>query len=236
MVVDSVAGTTVDPVDELVEIGGEVWHFVDTAGLRRRVTKPAVRSISRRCGPPRRSTRPRSSIVLLDAGEVISEQDQRVLSMVAESGRALVLAFNKWDLVDEDRRYYLDKEIDRELRRIPWALRVNISAMTGRAVEKIAPALRTALANWERRVPTGQLNRSSPRSCRRRRTRSGAAGRRGSCSRLRPACARRSSYCSRPGCSMPAYVRFVERKLREEFDFAGTPVQISVRPRKKRFG
>ena len=68
------------------------------------------------------------AVVLLDAAEPISEQDQRVLTMVVEAGRALVIAFNKWDLVDDDRRYYLDKEIDRELKRIPWAIRVNISA------------------------------------------------------------------------------------------------------------
>ena len=89
------------------------------------------------------------AVVLLDASEPISEQDQRILTMVIEAGRALVIAFNKWDLVDADRRYYLDKEIDRELRRIPWAIRVNLSAKTGRAVDKLAPALRTALASWE---------------------------------------------------------------------------------------
>ena len=158
MVVDSVAGTTVDPVDELVEIGGEIWHFVDTAGLRRRVHQSSGTEYYASLRTAAAIDAAEVAIVLLDAGEVISEQDQRVLSMVAESGRALVLAFNKWDLVDEDRRYYLDKEIDRELRRLPWALRVNISAKTGRSVEKIAPALRTALTNWERRVPTGQLN------------------------------------------------------------------------------
>ena len=78
--------------------------------------------------------------------------------MVVEAGRALVIAFNKWDLVDDDRRFYLDKEIDRELKRITWAIRVNISAKTGRAVDKLAPALRRALASWEKRIPTGQLN------------------------------------------------------------------------------
>jgi GTP-binding protein len=173
------------------------------------------------------------AVVLLDAGEVISEQDQRVLSMVAESGRALVLAFNKWDLVDADRRYYLDKEIDRELRRLPWALRVNISALTGRSVEKIAPALRTALTNWERRVPTGQLNQfitalaqSTPHPVR--------GGR-----------APRILFATQAGVCPPkfvlfttglldaGYVRFVERRLREEFTFEGTPLQIAVRPRKR---
>jgi GTP-binding protein len=156
--------------------------------------------------------------------------------MVADSGRALVIAFNKWDLVDEDRRYYLDKEIDRELRRIPWALRVNISAKSGRAVEKIAPALRTALENWGRRVPTGQLNtwltqliQATPHAVRGGRP-------------VRVLFATQADVCPpkfvlfTSGLLDVAYVRFVERKLREEFDFTGTPVQISVRPRKKSTG
>src|SRR5690606_6872386 len=97
-------------------------------------------------------------VVLLDASEPITEQDQRVLGLVAEAGRALVIAFNKWDLVDAERRYHLDREVERELRRIPWAIRVNISAKTGRAVDRLAPALRRALASWEQRVNTARLN------------------------------------------------------------------------------
>src|SRR5207248_11409083 len=76
------------------------------------------------------------AVVLLDASEPLSEQDQRVIAMVVEGGRALVLAFNKWDLVDEDRRLTLAKERERELSRVQWAPTVNISALTGRAVDK----------------------------------------------------------------------------------------------------
>src|SRR5262249_20635926 len=174
------------------------------------------------------------AIVLLDASEVISEQDQRVLTMVTEAGRALVIAFNKWDLVDADRRYYPDREIDRERKRIPWAVRVNISAKTGRAVDKLAPALRQALANWERRIPTGQLNQfitsvvqATPHPVR--------GGR-----------APRVLFATQAGTRPPTfvlfttgaldagYVRFVERKLRDEFGFEGSPVAVSVRPRKSR--
>jgi len=153
--------------------------------------------------------------------------------MVTEAGRALVIAFNKWDMVDADRRYLLGKEIERELRRVPWAVRVNISALTGRAVEKLAPALRTALENWERRVPTGQLNQwltalvqATPHPVR--------GGR-----------APRVLFATQAGTNPPkfvlfttgpldpGYVRFVERKLREEFEFTGTPIHITVKPRKK---
>ena len=112
----------------------------------------------RRCVRRARSRPLRVAILLIDAHEPITEQDLRVLSMVADTGRALVIAFNKWDLVDEDRRLMLDKEVDRDLVRVPWAQRVNISAHTGRAVAKLVPALDTALESWDKRIPTGRLN------------------------------------------------------------------------------
>ena len=233
VVVDAVAGTTVDPVDTLIELGGEVWQFVDTAGLRKKANQASGTEYYASLRTAAAIDAAEVAVVLLDAAEPISEQDQRVLSMVADAGRALVIAFNKWDLVDDDRRYYLDKEIDRELKRIPWALRVNISAKSGRAVEKIGPALRTALENWGRRVPTGQLNQwitalvqQTPHPIR--------AGR-----APRVLFATQAGVCPpkfvlfTSGLLDPGYVRFVERKLREEFEFTGTPVQVSVRPRKK---
>ncbi|WP_203933520.1 ribosome biogenesis GTPase Der [Virgisporangium ochraceum] len=233
-VVDSVAGTTVDPVDSLVQIGGEEWLLVDTAGLRKRVGQASGTEYYASLRTAAAIDAAEVAIVLLDSAEPISEQDTRIISMVVEAGRALVLAFNKWDLVDDDRRTRLVRETERELRRIPWALRVNVSARTGRAVDKLAPALRTALENWERRVPTGQLNswltalvQATPHPIR--------AGK-----------APRVLFATQAGVSPPkfvlfttgsldpGYVRFIERKLREEFAFEGTPVHVTVKPRAKR--
>jgi len=233
-VVDSVAGTTVDPVDSLVSIGGSEWLLIDTAGLRRRVGQASGTEYYASLRTAAAIDQAEVAIVLLDASEPISEQDQRIISMVVEAGRAMVLAFNKWDLVDEDRRTRLTRELERELRRVPWALRVNVSALTGRAVDKLAPALRTALANWERRVPTGQLNswltalvQATPHP-------------------VRGGKAPRVLFATQAGTSPPkfvlfttgaldpGYVRFVERKLREEFEFVGTPVHVTVKPRAKR--
>ena len=235
-VVDSVAGTTVDPVDSLVEIGGETWQLVDTAGLRKRVSQASGTEYYASLRTAAAIEAAEVAVVLLDASEPLNEQDTRIISMVAEGGRALVLAFNKWDLVDDERRYWIAKEIERELRRVPWALRMNLSAMTGRAVEKLAPMLRTALENWERRIPTGPLNQwltalvqATPHPIR--------GGR-----------APRVMFATQAGASPPTfvlfttgpldpgYVRFVERKLREEFEFAGTPIAISVKARAKRPG
>ena len=82
----------------------------------------------------------------------------RIIDLVLESGRALVLAFNKWDLLDDDRRRYLEREIEQDLAHVAWAPRVNISARTGRHLEKLVPALETALESWDTRIPTGKFN------------------------------------------------------------------------------
>jgi GTP-binding protein len=233
-VVDPAPGTTVDPVDSLVRIGGQTWQLVDTAGLRRRVGQATGTEFYASLRTAGAIDAAEVAVVLLDASEPISEQDQRILSMVTEAGRALVLAFNKWDLVDEDRRWQLAKEVDRELRRIQWAVRVNVSALTGRAVDRLAPALRTALASWERRVPTGVLNQwltaltqATPHPVRRGRSpRVLFATQAGVCP------PRFVLFTTAP--LDPGYQRFVERRLREGFGFEGSPIMITVRTRARR--
>jgi GTPase len=232
-VVDSVAGTTIDPVDSLVELGGDVWRFVDTAGLRRRVNQASGMEYYASLRTASAIESAEVAVVLLDASEVISEQDQRVISMVVEAGRALVLAFNKWDLVDEDRRLQLEKEADWELQRVQWAPRVNVSARTGRAVDRLPGALRLSLESWDRRIPTGRLNswltevvNATP-----------PPGRGGK----HPKVLFATQADTRPprfvlfttGFLEAGYRRFLERKLREDFDFQGSPIEISVRVRER---
>jgi GTP-binding protein len=154
-VVHDVAGTTVDPVDSLIELDGRIWRFVDTAGLRRKVGQASGHEFYASVRTHSAIDAAEVVVVLVDASQPLTEQDQRVLTMVVEAGRALVLAFNKWDLVDEDRRYLLDREIDLQLAQLQWAPRVNISAMTGRAVQKLVPAMETALDSWDARISTG---------------------------------------------------------------------------------
>ncbi|MDQ6688323.1 MAG: ribosome biogenesis GTPase Der [Actinomycetota bacterium] len=233
-VVHHAPGTTVDPVDSLVRLDEEVWQFVDTAGLRRKV-RDAVGSeyyASLRTGSAIESAE--VAVVLLDASEPLSEQDQRVISMVVEAGRALVLSMNKWDLLDEDRRGQLEREIERDLARVRWAPRVNVSARTGRAIDRLAPALRTALSGWEQRISTGRLNAwlgevvaATPPP-----PRGGRA----------PRILFATQAGTRPprfvvfatGFLEPGYRRFLERRLREDFGFAGTPIEISVRAKERR--
>jgi GTP-binding protein len=153
---------------------------------------------------------------------------------VVESGRALVIAYNKWDLMDEDRQRYLEREIDRELVQVRWAPRVNVSALTGRHVQKLVPALDEALAGWETRVPTSRLNAflaelvaAHPHPLR------GGKQPRilfGTQSGTRPP----TFVLFTTGFLEAGYRRFIERRLREEFGFAGTPIRINLRIREKR--
>ncbi|MFD0359860.1 ribosome biogenesis GTPase Der [Nocardia sp. GCM10030253] len=233
-VVHDVAGTTVDPVDSLVDLGGKIWKFVDTAGLRRKVSHASGMEFYASLRTKSALEASEVAIMLVDASQPITEQDLRVISMVADSGRALVLAFNKWDLVDEDRRLQLDREIDRDLVRVPWAQRVNISAHTGRAVQKLVPAMETALESWDKRIPTGRLNNwlkevvaATPPPMRGGRL---------------PRVLFATQATTRPptfvlfttGFLEAGYRRFIERRLREEFGFDGSPVRVSVRVREKR--
>ena len=233
-VVHDIAGTTVDPVDSLVDLGGKVWQFVDTAGLRRKVANASGTEFYASLRTKSALEASEVAIMLIDASQPITEQDLRVISLVADSGRALVLAFNKWDLVDEDRRLQIEREVDRDLNRVPWAQRVNISAHTGRAVQKLVPAMETALESWDKRIPTGRLNTwlkdviaATPPPMRGGRL---------------PRVLFATQATTRPptfvlfttGFLEAGYRRFLERRLREEFGFDGSPVRISVRVREKR--
>ena len=234
VVVNEMAGTTRDPVDELIELGGVTWKFIDTAGIRRRVhlTEGADYYASLRTAAALEKAE--VAVILVDVAETLAEQDTRIISMAVDAGRAVVIAYNKWDLLDEERRYYLEREIERDLVQVQWAPRVNISARTGRHVEKLVPAVETALAGWETRVPTGRLNAflgelvaAHPHPIR------GGKQPRilfGTQAGTRPP--RFVLFAS--GFLEAGYRRFIERRLREEFGFAGTPIQVSVRVREKR--
>ncbi|MGO1944347.1 MAG: ribosome biogenesis GTPase Der, partial [Ancrocorticia sp.] len=104
VVVDPLAGTTRDPVDEYAELDGESWMFVDTAGIRRRVHQASGADYYASLRTQAAIEKAELGLVLLDASEPLTEQDIRVMQQVVDAGRALVLICNKWDLVDEDRR------------------------------------------------------------------------------------------------------------------------------------
>lgn len=234
VLVDPMAGTTRDPVDELIELGGKTWRFVDTAGIRRRDRELQGADYYAAMRTRAALERTEVAIVLIDASEVLTEQDLRIISLVIESGRAMVVAFNKWDLVDEDRRYYLEKEIDRQLVRTPWALRVNISAKTGRHLDRLVPALEKALDAWSTRVPTSRLNafltelvQATPPPVR--------GGKQPKILFATQASIEPPKFVLfTSGWLEDTYRRFIERRIREEFGFAGSPIEVTMKIREKR--
>ena len=234
VVVDDVAGTTVDPVDELIELGGRPWRFVDTAGLRRRIKEASGHEYFASLRTQTALERAEVAVVVIDASEPLTEQDQRLIAMVADAGRAVVVAFNKWDLVDDDRRYYLERERERDLARVRWAPTVNVSARTRWHVDKLVPALDDALEGWGTRVGTGALNTFLGRLVAEHPH------------PVRGGKQPKVLFATQAGTEPPtfvlfttgqleaSYLRFVERRLREDFGFVGTPVNLTQRPRKRR--
>lgn len=232
-IVDDAAGTTRDPVDSLIEMGGSIWRFVDTAGLKKRANQQSGTDYYATLRTQTALERAECAAVVLDASVPISEQDLRIISMVEEAGKAMVLVMNKWDLVDDDRREQLEKEIDRHLGHIDWVQRVNVAAKTGWHRDRLAPALRTSLASWEKRIPTAKLNSflgsligATPPP-----VRGGKQPRVYFATQATIAPPKFVIFTS--GWIEPSYRRFIERRLREEFGFPGTPVQVAIRVKER---
>ncbi len=233
VLVDDVAGTTRDPVDELIEFGGTTWRFIDTAGIRKRAIYDSGTDYYASLRTAAALDRAELAVIILDASIPLTEQDLRVITMAEEAGRAMVLVMNKWDLVDEERQIQLEKELDRNLERYPWVQRVNVSAKTGWHRDRLAPALRTAIKGWETRIPTSKLNSflgalisATPPPVR---------------SGKQP----KIRFATQVQVSPPkfvlfssewvevAYRRFIERRLREEFGFSGSPIEVAIKVREK---
>ena len=165
----------------------------------------------------------------------MTEQDLRILRPVEEAGRALVIAFNKWDLTDEERRRYLEREIERDLVQLQWAARINISATTGRHVDRLVPALRPR--RWRAGRPgsrpvalnafLGRIVAEHPHPVRGGKQPRILFG-------TQPSTAPPTFVLFTCGKLEASYLRFVERRLREEFGFVGTPIVIQQRVREKR--
>ena len=234
VVVDNVAGTTVDPVDEVVTLGGQDWLLIDTAGIRKRVKEASGFEYYASLRTSGAIDRAEVCVLVLDGGQKVSEQDIRILQSVREAGRALVIAVNKWDLVDEDRRPFLEREMEQELVQVQWAPRINITARTGWHVDRLVPALEKALEGWETRIGTGALNTFLGRLVAEHPH------------PVRGGKQPRIVYATQPSTAPPtfvlftsgkldaAYERYIERRLREEFGFVGTPIVLQQRVREKR--
>ena len=234
VVVDETAGTTRDPVDEIIELDGRRWVFVDTAGIRRRIRQVRGADYYAVLRTQGAIDKAEVAVVLLDASEPVTEQDVRIIQQVVDAGRALVLVNNKWDLVDEDRRAALAREAERDLAHVAWAPRINLAARTGWHTNRLTRALDAALAGWTTRVPTGRLNAflGELQSATPHPLRGGRQPRILFATQAQTAPPRIVIFTT--GFLDAGYRRFIERRLREDFGFTGSPIQISVRAREKR--
>jgi GTP-binding protein len=215
-------------------MGDDVWRFIDTAGIRKRVKEASGHEYYASLRTTTAIDRAEVAVLVIDGSQSISEQDMRIIQTIREAGRALVIAFNKWDLVGEERRYYLDREIERDLVQVQWAPRINVTARTGWHIDRLVPALHRAIEGWETRITTGALNAFLGRLVQEHPhpVRSGKQP--------------RILFATQPSTAPPTFVlftsakldagyeRFIERRLREEFGFVGTPINITVKPREKR--
>jgi GTPase len=223
--------TTRDAIDTLVQLDGQDLVFVDTAGMRRRYR--SGEDLEQYAVDRTRAAIDRSDVALflIDAGEPIGAQEQRLAAMLRAAGCALVIVCNKWDLVDEERREDLEKELDRLLGFAAWAPRVNVSALTGRGVSRLAPMIATVLRNHRRRIPTSELNQVITRAVSEH-----APARIGT----RPVRVRYSVQVDvapprilifSSGQLEDSYRRYLERVLRERYDLTGVPLAIESRGR-----
>ncbi len=231
-IVDDRPGTTRDAVDTVVELDdGRAYRFVDTAGLRRKLRRGASTEYYSTVRTVQALDAASVALLVVDAADEIGEQEQRLARQILDAGRALVVVLNKWDLLDEYRREWVDRERDRLLHFVAWAPLVRTSATTGRGVDRLLPAVDAVLAQWQRRIQTAALNAWLADAV--------AA----TAPPLHAGRAVRLRYAAQVGVGPPtfrvfttgevpaSYLRYLERRLREDFGFAGTPLDLAVRVR-----
>ncbi len=233
-IVSEISGTTVDPVDEIISINNQDWHFIDTAGIRKRYKESSGYEYYATLRTS--ATLERSEIILLviESNQVISDQDRRLISQITESGKALVLVFNKWDLLDEERHLELEREIEADLRNVAWAPRVNLSAKTGWHIDKLSKALNTAYEGWTTRISTGKLNQfvkefvaANPHPLR--------GGKQSKILFSTQISDKPPTFALfTTGALDLTYQRHLERKLRQEYGFNGSPIHIKVKIRQRK--
>lgn len=233
-VVTDVAGTTRDPIDQVVTIGDRKWLVVDTAGIKRHLAKQHGADYYSSLRTQAAIERSQVCLVLFDVSQPIATQDLRVMSQAVDAGRAIVIVFNKWDLMDDNARRRLARLEETEFNRVPWAEHVRLSAKTGWHTNRLPQAMDTALASWNTRISTSKLNtflgkiqQAHPHPLR------GGKQPRILFATQAATCPPRIVIFA-TGFLDPDYRRYLENRLREKFGFTGTPIQISVRIREKK--
>ncbi|MDQ4097887.1 MAG: GTP-binding protein, partial [Actinomycetota bacterium] len=219
-------GTTRDTIDTVVETPHGPFRFVDTAGMRRKSRiedGPEFYSLVRAL---QAIDRAQIALLLIDAGEGVTHQDQRLAERVDAAGTAVVVVLNKWDTLDAEGRAQVTVDVADRLGFMGYAPVLKVSAKSGKGVHRIVPALGEAVEASARRIPTGELNQVLQAA-----------------QAAQPAPGAKVLYATQGATDPPtftlftnralppAYLRYLERRIREHFGFGPTPLKLRVRPR-----
>lgn len=228
-IVSDVAGTTRDAIDTYVERGGTRYRLVDTAGIRKKSTVYENVEYYSMVRGLRAIDRADVALLVVDSSIGMTEQDQKVANLAIERGCALVILLNKWDLLaDDEARAKVMETVDRRMTLAPWARYLRISALTGRSVEKIWDLVDKAAATRAQKLTTSALNKFLTEL--REFGHTVVDGKR----RLRMHYVTQTGvnpptftfFVNHPDLVDPTYRRYIENRMREKFDFAGTPIRL----------
>jgi GTPase len=232
-IVDPTPGTTRDTVDSVVEHDGQEYRVVDTAGMRRSFQQAEGADYFALVRSFEAVDRADVALLVLDAPEGVTEQDQKVAVRAAEAGAGLVLVANKWDLMDDEARERFEVDLERRLHFVDWAPLLRTVARTGRNVDKIWRHIDAVLAERAQRVPTPALNRWLEQAT----SRTPPPPVRGRSVKIRYVTQARVNppefVFFTTGPLAPTYQRYLEHDLRRSFGFQGTPLRIVDRIRKR---
>ena len=227
-VVHDMPGTTRDAIDTLVETEDGPVVFVDTAGMRRRSRIDDSAEYYSLVRALRAIDTADIALLVIDATEGVTAQDQRLAERVDAAGCPIVVMLNKWELIDDaEQRLEIQADVERKLYFIHEAPVLKISALTGKGVHKLRPVLQDAITQYHRRVPTRDVNKVIALAQQKQPAGGGA----------------KVMYAVQGATDPPTftlfvnrelpqpYLRFLERSIREAFDFGSTPIKLRVRKR-----
>ena len=219
-------GTTRDTIDTIVETEDGPVRFVDTAGLRRRARTGEATEYYSLVRALQAIDRADSALLVIDATEGVTHQDQRLAERIDAAGSPIVVVLNKWELLDAEQRADVIGQVADRLSFLGYAPVLKVSARTGLGVHKLLPALHQAIGEYHRRIPTAELNRVVQ-----------------SAQAAQPAPGARILYATQGATDPPTftlfsnralpapYLRYIERRIREHFGFGPTPLKLRVRRR-----
>lgn len=231
-IVSGVAGTTRDAIDTVLERDGEHYRLVDTAGLRRKSRIDESVEYYSFVRAMRAIDRADLALLVIDATDGVTDGDQRVARFAAERGCALVVLVNKWDLLaDDEARAEIMAEVPEKLGFVGYAPVLRVSALTGRGVAKIFDAVDTSYASFTRQIPTSALNRflTDLRESGHTISRHGAHLRLNYGTQTHSAPPGFTFFANHPKLVDDNFKRYLENRMREQFDLTGTPITLKFR-------